>query len=154
MEKSFGHFCIVLTVLSLFGCSQGGSGNRIQNTHAAVRYFEDELSFTTNPFGVQSVVFKKRQDVTIVDVRKEADYKMGHIPGAINIPFDQWNSFEGDQKHFTGLIKNGFNYVYCYELLCNLAQKAGKKFASLGYPTKEIKGGFKSWKEHEYPVEK
>lgn len=50
--------------------------------------------------------------------------------------------------------KDGYNYVYCYELLCNLGQKAAKQFAKAGYPVKEIKGGFKSWEEKGYKIEK
>ena len=55
---------------------------------------------------------------------------------------------------FLGLSKNKINYMYCYELYCSLSQKAAKKFASLGYPVKKIKGGLKAWKEHAYPIEK
>jgi rhodanese-related sulfurtransferase len=38
--------------------------------------------------------------------------------------------------------------------LCNLAQKAAKKFASLGYPVKEMAGGFTEWEKKKYPIEK
>ena len=141
--------------LCLCACSQNVDNKNtydIQDTAAAVKYFENELNFTTNPVGVKAVIGS--ETITIVDVRREADFKAGHIPGAINLPFDKWDKFEGNQIEFPGLRKNGFNYVYCYELLCNLGQKAAKKFASLGYPSKEIKGGFQSWKDHNYTIEK
>lgn len=130
--------------------------SKVQDTRSAVKYFETELSFTSNPHGVNAIITAKDKNanVTIVDVRKEEDFKAGHIPGAINIPFDKWDGFNGKQTQFPGLRKDGVNYVYCYELLCNLGQVAAKKFASLGYPVKEMKGGFKSWKDGGYTVEK
>ncbi len=149
------NYILFLVAICLSGCCQmtgNKNHNKIQNTAAAVKYFEDEMNFTTNPGGAKAAIGSK--DITIVDVRREADFKAGHIPGAINLPFDKWDRFEGNQTEFPGLRKDGYNYVYCYELLCNLGQKAAKKFASLGYPAKEMKGGFQSWKDHKYQIEK
>lgn len=150
---------LTLGLIFLAGCaqdmpSQGLSSKAIQDTAGAVRYFEDEMSFNTNPFGVHNAIKNKQQNVTIVDVRAARDYAAGHIPGAINVPYDKWSGFEGPETEIPGLRKDGYNYVYCYELLCNLSQKAAKKFATLGYPVKEMKGGFDAWKSHHYPVEK
>jgi rhodanese-related sulfurtransferase len=125
-----------------------------QDLKRAVQYFEDEMNFKTNPHGANYVVEGKVKNVTIVDVRTAEDFAAGHIPGAINIPFDKFHNFEGNEKEFPGLRRDGYNYVYCYELLCNLAQKATKKFALTGYPVKELSGGYKSWKDGGYPIEK
>ncbi len=95
-----------------------------------------------------------KQRITIVDVRSADEYAKGHIPGAINIPYEKHESFEGSETEFPELRKDGYNYVYCYQLLCNLGQKAAKKFASLGYPVKEIVGGFEEWKAGKHPIEK
>lgn len=134
------------------GCSQHNMdgmdcSNKVQDTSQAVKFFDDELSFTVGPMDVKNVVDGKEKNITIVDVRAEADYAKDHIPGAINIPCDKHNYFKGSETEFSGLRKDGFNYVYCYEMLCNLSQEAAKKFASLGYPVKEVKGGFKAWQK-------
>ena len=126
----------------------------LQDSQKAFEYFENELNFTTNPQGTKQVVDGKVKNVTIIDVRDEKSFAEGHIPGAINMPAKKYNNFAGAETEFPGLRKDGFNYVYCYENLCSLAQKAAKKFASLGYPVKEIAGGFEEWKEHQYPIEK
>jgi rhodanese-related sulfurtransferase len=159
MHKPQKIFLIVgLTFLA--GCAQNMSqqqvstSSAIQDTAKAARYFEDEMSFNTNPYGVNTAITSKQQNITIVDVRAAKDYAAGHIPGAINIPYEKWNGFEGQESEIPGLRKDGFNYIYCYELLCSLAQKAAKKFATLGYPVKEMKGGFDSWKSHHYPIAK
>ena len=126
----------------------------LQDTQKAVEYFTQEMDFKTNPHGVKAVLDGKVKNVTIVDVRSKADYAKGHIPGAINIPWEDHESFEGSEKEFPVLKKDGYAYIYCYELLCNLGQKAAKKFASLGYPVKEIVGGFEEWKAGGNPIEK
>ena len=125
-----------------------------QNSSDAIKFFEDKLNFETNPYGVKTVIESKTKNVTIVDVRSAKDFSEGHIPGAINIPGDEYSWFIGSEKEFPQLRKDGYNYIYCYKHLCNLAQKAAKKFASLGYPVKEMVGGFRSWKEEGYPIEK
>lgn len=127
---------------------------KLQDSKKAVEFFEQELDFKTNPHGVKAVLDGKVKNVTIVDVRSAADYAKGHIPGAINIPFEQHDSFDGGELVFPELRKDGYNYVYCYQLLCNLGQKAAKKFASLGYPVKEIVGGYAEWVAEKNPVEK
>ncbi len=126
---------------------------KIQNTKKAARYFKDELAFTSNPYSVKFALDKKERTI-IVDVRSEKDYNAGHIPGAINIPCEKWISLDNPKAEIPGLIRDGFNYVYCYALLCSLSTRAAQKFASLGYPVKEIKGGFAAWKESKYAIEK
>jgi rhodanese-related sulfurtransferase len=128
------------------------ANTKLQDSEAAVKYFEQELNYTINAFGAKNVVDGKVKNVTIIDVRSAKSFAEGHIPGAINIPYDKFNSFEGTEKEYPGLRKDGFNYVYCYELHCNLGPKACMKFASLGYPVKEIKGRYNAWVEHKYPV--
>jgi len=144
---------IVAATALLFAAPTFAANNTIQDTKRAAQYFEEEMNFKTNPYAVKYVLDNKITGVAIIDVRAKNDFANGHIPGAINLPFDQYSSFEGNETKFPGLIKNGYNYVYCYKLLCNLAQKAAKKFATLGYPVKEMVGGFNSWQEDGYPVE-
>ncbi len=148
------HLLTLFILLSLnnvvFAAEKNG---KIQDTKAAFKYFQDELNFTAGP-GTARKVSEGKLDGVIIDLRKKEHFDKGHIPGSINLPFDKYDGFEGNQKDFPGLSKDKINYVYCYELLCNLSQKAAKKFASLGYPVKEIRGGFKSYKEHSYKIEK
>lgn len=127
--------------------------NPLQDTEDAVEYFEAELAYKTNGHFIKKAVKEQRKDVVIVDVRAANDFAKGHIPGAINIPFEKFSSFEGTETEFEGLRKDGFNCIYCYTATCNLAQKAARKFASLGYPVKEIMGGFELWASHQNPIE-
>lgn len=128
--------------------------NNLQNSRQAIQFFEEEMKYLTNPHDLKQSIDKKDQTITIIDVRSAKDYAAGHIPGAINIPYEKHNGFHGNETEFKGLRKDGYNVVYCYELLCNLAKHAAIKFASLGYPVKELSGGFDTWKEKGNPIEK
>jgi rhodanese-related sulfurtransferase len=157
MKKS--HALALLSSLSLLTTSavlakEASHQPKIQDSKKAVEFFEQELSFKTNPHGVKAVLDGTVKNVTIVDVRSAADYAKGHIPGAVNVPWEKHDSFDGPDLVFPELRKDGFNYVYCYTGLCNLSQKAAKKFASLGYPVKEIVGGYEEWVAEKNPVEK
>lgn len=152
-KLSFYKIAFLLSLLNV-AASATSTHKPIQDNQAAAQYFQHELDFKTNPMGVKAVLEGKVKNVIIVDVRAKKDYDAVHIEGAINIPYDEHKGFSGDETEFAGLTKDGFNYVYCYKLLCNLSAKACQKFASLGYPVKEIQGGFQSWVDHNFPVVK
>lgn len=142
--------------IALAGCTPQLQMNdhQIQDSQKAYDFFKDKLEYTTNPAGVKKAALDPNSKIVIVDVRAEEAYKAGHVPKAINFPFKKYNSFDGNETEFPGLRRDAYNYVYCYESGCNLGQKAAKKFASLGYPVKEVVGGYESWKDHKYPIEK
>ena len=124
----------------------------VQDTANAAQYFRQEFEYTTSPYLTKLDLDGGLKDVTIIDVRSAEDLKKGHIPGAINVPFENHSRFEGDETEFPELRKDGYNYIYAYSLLCMLSQKAAIKFASLGYPVKVMTGGFDSWVEWGYPI--
>jgi rhodanese-related sulfurtransferase len=145
---------LLFLITALASCSLKNKNiSPIQDTEKVAHYFENELDATITPVSLKRAMDNKERYV-IVDVCNEKDYKTGHIPGAINIPMKKGNKFKDQKKSFPGLIKDGINYVYCYALVCDLSSIAAKKFASLGYPVKELKGGFEAWKEHGFKIEK
>lgn len=156
------NFCTASIVGLMLGQGQAfGAGSHNSNTKTplqdpqkVIHFFQEEISFKTNPHSVKESIDNHDTSITIIDVRSAKDYAAGHIPGAINIPYDQHKAFLGDETKFKGLRKDTYNVVYCYELLCNLAKQASIKFASLGYPVKEMAGGYQSWKEKGHPIEK
>ncbi|HUX80630.1 MAG TPA: rhodanese-like domain-containing protein [Alphaproteobacteria bacterium] len=131
-----------------------GAQTPLQDSKKAEEFFAAELDFKTNPYGVNRMIEEKSKDIIIADVRSAEDYAKGHIPGAINIPYEKYNGFNGSETKFPGLSKEKINIVYCYKHLCNLAQKAAKVFASNGYPVKEMVGGFEEWESDKYSIEK
>jgi rhodanese-related sulfurtransferase len=110
----------------------------------AEEYFQSKLDFTTGPIEVNRD--REAGKIVVVDVRRAEDYAKGHIPGAINLPKEEWAS-----PH--GLSKEKANVVYCYSQTCHLAAAAALEWAAQGYPVKEMEGGFRTWESAKLPVE-
>ena len=115
------------------------------DTRKAVEFFEAKLEFTTGPAELNRMI-ERREDINIVDVRREGDYRKGHIPGAVNLPREKWDSFAGLSSYKT-------NIVYCYNQQCHLSAEACKVFAEHGYPVMELEGGIDAWTQNELKVE-
>ena len=109
-------------------------------------FFEQKIAFTTGPMELDHAI-KGHENIVIVDVREAEDYAKGHVPGAINLPRENWQNPEGLQK-------NRPNIVYCYTQQCHLAAHACVAFATQGYPVVELEGGFETWRENELEIEK
>ena len=111
----------------------------------AKQFFANKLAFTTGPVELARNL-KQGANIAVIDVREAEDYRKGHVPGAINLPHDQWNGAEG-------LRKDALNVLYCYSQQCHLAATAALTFANKGYSVMEMEGGFDAWKEHDMEIE-
>ena len=120
----------------------------ISRTHDPARastFFEDKLAFTTGPVELDHMI-KANETIVVVDVREAADFAKGHVPGALNLPQDKWDSLGGMTRDRTYIF-------YCYTQTCHLAARACARFATQGYPVMEMEGGFAAWKAAELDIE-
>lgn len=115
----------------------------VQDPVKAKAYFNEKMAFTTGPVELERMM--KNNEVNIVDVRASEDFSKGHIPGAVNLPKDNWQTFEGLRKDKT-------NVLYCYSHVCHLAAAAAVQFAAQGFPVMELEGGWRWWKENGFLV--
>src|SRR6185369_14039847 len=120
--------------------------HRIHSPEQARAYFEQKLAFTTGPVELNKWIKSHEDNLVVVDVREEEDYRIGHIPGAINLPREKWQNPQG-------LSRDKTNVVYCYNQQCHLAANACVQFATAGYPVMELDGGFEAWKENDLDIE-
>ena len=118
----------------------------VASPRKASKFFEAKLNFTTGPVELKDMIDHKEQ-INIIDVRRPEDYAKGHIPGATNLPKEKWSSF-------LGLSKGRNNIICCYSEACHLAAAAAKSFAEHGFPVVELEGGFETWEQHGFEVEK
>ncbi len=119
---------------------------KIPNATKAKKYFQDKMAFTTGPVELERWV-KQGQPVNVVDVRAAEDYAESHIPGAVNLPKDQWDN---PKSLKATLHKDKINVLYCYSHVCHLA---ATMFASKGYPVMELEGGWRWWKNDGFDIE-
>lgn len=105
----------------------------------AKEFYEECLAYTIGPIDVKNLM--EEGDITLLDVRREADYEISHIPSAISIPKDSL------ADNLDKLDKNIPTVVYSYNQQCHLSYKAALILADYGYPSIVLEGGFKTWKE-------
>ena len=93
-------------------------------------------------------LIEKKQSPIIVDVRSSFEYKAGHVPGAIHVPF--WSAFSTDKM-------NGYDKDNTVVLYCEHGPRAGiAKFALFLSGFKNINylaGHMTAWKKANLPVE-
>ena len=111
------------------------------------QYFEAKLAAELGPHNVKRLIDSGDTSFVVVDVRSAEGYREGHIPGAINIPFEQLPS------RLKSLPKTKEIISYCWDTTCILSTKASYILASHGYQAREMIGGFETWKASGFPVE-
>ena len=86
--------------------------------------------------------------MTLLDVRPEAEFRAGHIAGALNIPVDQLES------RLEELPEGGEIVAYCRGPFCVFADDAVQLLRERGYVARRLSEGYPEWKLNEFPVEK
>lgn len=116
MKKVFGFIIIMIVVIS-------------------VAYFLKANFFilSTEPVKVISLEdlkkkIEQKEDFILVDVRSELEYKSGHLPNALNLPFNKIN-----KKTASSLPKDEEIIVYCSNTNCSLSERAAQKLKNLGF---------------------
>jgi rhodanese-related sulfurtransferase len=112
----------------------------------ALSHFDERLRFETDPDDVATALALGVADFVILDARSPEAYGAGHLPGAHNLPRPY--SLED-----LGRMGDQLIVVYCWGPGCNGAVKAAREIAALGFPVKEMLGGFEYWAREGHPVE-
>ncbi len=118
----------------------------VKTTTKAIEFFKSKMEFTTGPVELSHMI-QADEHINIIDVRGPEDFEKAHIPGAINLPAESWETLEG-------LSRDRINVLYCYSHVCHLAAKAAVLFAEYEYPVMELDGGFDEWQRSGLPIEK
>lgn len=85
-------------------------------------------------------------DVVMLDVRPDAEYRAGHIPGARSVP-------PGELRHSLAALPEGTEVVaYCRGPYCVYADEAVRELDRLGYRARRLEDGYPEWKRAGLPV--
>lgn len=106
----------------------------------ALMHFSQRLSFETDCSDVHASQQAGDVDYVLVDVRGEAAYASGHVPGAINIPHRLMT-----REYMARYPRDSLFVVYCAGPHCNGVHRAAVRLANLGYAVKEMLGGVTGW---------
>jgi rhodanese-related sulfurtransferase len=112
------------------------------------RYFEAKLSAELGPHNVKRLLDQEPHRILLLDVRTREGYQAGHLPGALNIPFEEL------PVRVQELPKSKEIITYCWDVTCLLCTKAAYVLAGRGYRVKEMLGGIAEWQQAGFPIEK
>lgn len=85
--------------------------------------------------------------VTVLDVRPEAEFALGHLPGARNIPLGELERRLGELPADTEIV------AYCRGPYCVLAFEAVARLRAKGFKAVRLEDGFPEWKAGGFAVE-
>jgi rhodanese-related sulfurtransferase len=113
----------------------------------ALAHFTARLRYETDVSDVRADLEAGVRGLAVADSRGDGAWRQGHIPGAIHLPTARIAAGAA------ALIPPGTAVVtYCWGPGCNGASRAAREFAALGYPVKEMIGGYEYWVREGFDV--
>ena len=134
-------------VESLWQCLQEIGEDRLLEIQELVRTYlhqRDELEPVTREELLERMV---RDEVVVIDVRPEDEYRAGHLPQAISIPPDQLVA------RINELPKTKEIIAYCRGPYCLISYEAVEILRARGFKAFRLEDGFPEWKAHNLPSE-
>jgi ArsR family transcriptional regulator len=85
--------------------------------------------------------------VTVLDVRPEDEFALGHLPGARNVPLSQL------KRRLSRLDRKSEIVAYCRGPYCVLSFEAVAQLRKLGFKARRLEDGLPEWRAAGLPVE-
>ncbi len=101
-----------------------------------------------DPIGREELLVRLRLgNVVVLDVRPEAEYRAGHLPGALSIPVDDL------ERRIADLPSDRDVVAYCRGPWCVYAYDAVARLRAHGLRARRLEDGFPEWRSAGLPVE-
>lgn len=134
----------VITLLKAL--SQVGERNMAEVERVMAAYFRARDAM--EPISRTELTERLRDGlVTVLDVRPESEFRLGHLPTALNIP---WPELE---QRLAELPLDREVVAYCRGPYCVLSFEAVAALRAHGYIVHRLEDGFPEWKAAGLPVE-
>jgi ArsR family transcriptional regulator len=135
------------TVLTMLAAMQKVAERNVGEVQRILRsYFHerDELEPVSRAELTQRI---KKSLVTIIDVRPEDEFALGHVPGARNIPLSEL------KRRLSKLDRKTEIVAYCRGPYCVLSFEAVAQLRKLGFRARRLEDGLPEWKAAGLPIE-
>jgi rhodanese-related sulfurtransferase/DNA-binding transcriptional ArsR family regulator len=81
----------------------------------------------------------RKEEILLLDVRPQVEYRAGHLPGSISIPLDEL------QRRLKELPKSKTIVAYCRGPYCVFADEALQVLAARGWKVMRLEEGISEW---------
>ena len=133
-------------VTAFVGQVQDFAASRLTEVEQAARSYLGDVA-ALEPVA-QDELFRRLRDgqVLVLDVRPEAEYAAGHIPGAVSVPHDQLAARLAELPDTADII------AYCRGRYCVFAPDAVRLLRASGFSAWPLEGGLPDWRLAGLPV--
>jgi rhodanese-related sulfurtransferase/DNA-binding transcriptional ArsR family regulator len=134
-------------VLDLLGSLRRVAEANLAEVERVVRSYFDERDALEPVTRTELVDRLKAGLVTVLDVRPEDEFALGHLPGAINVPL-------GELEHrLTDFDSRHEIIAYCRGPYCVLSYEAVAQLRARGFKVRRLEDGYPEWRAAGLPVE-
>jgi 3-mercaptopyruvate sulfurtransferase SseA len=145
-------FLIAVSFALLTNLFRSDSLPLVQTKPASVSFSTKNNQEPTVSLQVLKEKFNK-PGIILIDARSPQEFKEGHIPWAINIPYHEFS--EKLPEFMQQISFSQETIIYCGGIECSDAQDTASLLKAKGYKdVKVYKGGWKEWTQNNMPVEK
>ena len=134
-------------VLTLFGVLRAVARRHVAEAERLINTFlvtKDALE----PVPREELLERTRQgQVTVLDVRPPGEFAAGHVPGAVNVPLAELETWLQNLDPDQEIV------AYCRGPYCVLAFDAVAQLRERGLKARRLQDGFPEWKQAGLPVE-
>ncbi len=123
--------------------------------------------FTSAPAAIQSAevpeeigledfrAMAESKEVIILDARPEIFHRLGHVPGALSLPREDFEAAFTVHKNRLEAGRNALIVIYCSGSSCEDSELVRKALHRLGFNRVAVfKGGWSAWTDAELPEER
>ena len=134
-------------VVQLCTALQRAAETQVAEVERVVRDFLGDR-YNLEPISAENLLERIKDGlVTVLDVRPAGEFQAGHLPGAINIPYEQL------ERELAKLPKRREVVAYCRGPYCAMSFDAVQKLRQGGWKAQRLERGFPEWKANGLPVE-
>ena len=143
--------------MALIPRAQAGSNGASGNTAGGLAAVDSNVSSAVMGEGLISIEEVKNSlddpAVYIIDARADKAFNDGHIPGALNVPYDRFAEFY-DFLLATVPMEATTVICYCWSPTCDFSDQLAQELRFMGYTNVLIyREGWDAWQEAEYSSE-
>jgi rhodanese-related sulfurtransferase/DNA-binding transcriptional ArsR family regulator len=133
-------------VLELLAVLRKIAERNVAEVERVVRSYFDERDSLEAVSREELLERSRAGTVTILDVRPDDEFKLGHLPGALNIPLRQLEARLGeiDPRHEV--------VAYCRGPYCVLSYEAVAALRARGFKARRLEDGLPEWRVAGLPV--